>query len=70
MPKRKANKNLVAIAKDKTDRYCEIDDVTGAFAAEFTDVIVQKYHTNATDNDSSAVSSPTLATFKLTLTLV
>ncbi len=52
------NKNLVAIAKDKTDRYCEIDDATGAFAAELTDVIVQKFQTNTTDNDSSPVSSP------------
>ncbi len=47
-------------AKDKTDQYCEIDDATGAFAAEFTDVIVQKFQANTTDNDSSPVSSPIL----------
>ncbi len=55
------NKNLVAIAKDKTNRYCEIDDATGAFAAEFTDIIVQKFHMNTTDDSSAVImSSPML----------
>lgn len=39
------NRNLVDIAQDHTT-YPEIDDATGAFAAELTDVIIQKFRVN------------------------
>ncbi len=42
------NNNLIAIAKDHSN-YAEVDEATGAIAAELTDVIVKKFY----DNDNS-----------------
>lgn len=39
------NQNFLDIAQDHKT-YSEIDDATGAFAAELTDVIIQKFHSN------------------------
>lgn len=39
------NQNFVAIAQNRA-KYSEINDAVGAFAAEFTDVIIKKVHTD------------------------